>query len=362
MVSSPTFGGNIQNSVNRVLGTVMAALYSVLVWLIFPNQPVGIFFCVVFFSIPMFYLQLHVRVARGMGSQSLAALYPILLAYYDVPYIENVYSTIYEVAYKRALAIVVGVIFALIVGRYVWPYLARTAIRRKLSRVLSDLGLAFSMLQSHFESGTFVKFEGQTPLPPTPEELLARQHETEQMVETVKRMESDIEMMLTDCADLHEDAMVEPRLKAPWPAAEYADLLMFTQDILNHLTCLRVLLLRGVGSELQEELVIPLKNVRRSVSGDMMLYFFIMSSVMICKYSLPPKMPPVVRSVGRQIIKVRKIVPKGTTSAESVQLALFFAYNYNLLGMAEALENAGFKAAELFGRNYFVTDVDGLTS
>ena len=232
VVSSPTFGGNIVNSLYRIAGTVVAALWSIGVESAFPGNVAAVVSFTMLFVIPFTYLKLGTTY-RKVGLQALSALVSIQLAYMATPSNPGVWSTIYELAYKRTLAIVVGVLVALVVGRVVWPILSRVEMRKTLAKSVRELALIYSLLQGSVE-GQLLKLQDEVP--------------------AIKALESEAQNHILQTEDFMEMARVEPRLKGPLPMILYDRMLMHAQRVLDQLTLLRTLMMRGAGFELHQDL------------------------------------------------------------------------------------------------------------
>ena len=231
-MSSPTFGGNLENSFYRIIGTVVAAVWAVIVESAFPLNNVALVCFTTLFVVPATYLRLGGRF-RKVGLQALSAFVSIQLAFVADRDNPPIWTNIYELAYKRALAIVVGVLVALVAGRLVWPRLSRVEMRRTLANAVRELSDVYSVLQGSVER-QLVKLQEDLP--------------------AIKVMESDVQRAILQAEDLLAIAKTEPRLKGPLPTILYDRLLQHTQRALDQLTLLRTLLTRGAGWELHQDL------------------------------------------------------------------------------------------------------------
>ena len=69
------------------------------------------------------------------------------------PPADPLYSSIYELAWRRAVAILIGVCVALVINRLFWPYLARKELRKRLSVTVHHLSQLFSKIQAMIVQG-----------------------------------------------------------------------------------------------------------------------------------------------------------------------------------------------------------------
>jgi uncharacterized membrane protein YccC len=293
VVSSPTFGGNIVASLYRILGTVVAALWAIAVESAFPNNTAASLSFVMLFVLPATYLKLGTTYSK-LGFQALSAIVSIQLAYMVNPLNPGIWNSIYEIAYKRALAIVVGVLVALATGRLVWPLLSRVELRRTLAKSVHVLAELYSVLQGSVE-GALPTLQSSLP--------------------ALKALESQAQAHILHAEALLQMATAEPRLKGPLPAVLYDRLLMHAQRALDQLTLLRTLMMRGAGFELNQDLKgrrSPLAAAaieeRREQTVNMQLYFYLLETSIESKRPLLYHLPDIARSVQRAFRKWRKVM------------------------------------------------------
>jgi len=67
------------------------------------------------------------------------------------------YDSIYALAWKRTVAILIGVLMALVINRLFWPYLARKELRKRVSITVHHIAQFYSkvqalMVQGHFDA------------------------------------------------------------------------------------------------------------------------------------------------------------------------------------------------------------------
>ncbi|KCV71949.1 hypothetical protein H696_01358 [Fonticula alba] len=148
LVSQPSFGGFFPHALYRIIGTVAAAAWAIIMDVAFGQS----FWATTGMLIPLIFVGQYIRLlpssASGLGVQIIGAAFPIILAFYKRPYNPPVYTNIYEIAYKRGVALILGLIIAILIHRLIWPYLARVVLERKLAAVFATQGVIFSRLQS----------------------------------------------------------------------------------------------------------------------------------------------------------------------------------------------------------------------
>ena len=67
----------------------------------------------------------------------------------------TVYDSIFGLAWKRTLAILIGVTMALVINRLFWPYLARKELRKRVSVTVHHITQFYSKVQALMVQGHF---------------------------------------------------------------------------------------------------------------------------------------------------------------------------------------------------------------
>lgn len=128
------------------------------------------------------------------------------------------FDVLQELIARRAFGIFIAVTTSLVIGRLVWPYLARHELRKTISGILQRLSILYSVLQGHVDS--------------TMEEFGS-------ISADVRQFEGVIQSMIIDSEKLLDTSTLEPRLVAPLKIDLYKKTIRNVQHLLDHLSCLR---------------------------------------------------------------------------------------------------------------------------
>jgi hypothetical protein len=148
LVSSMTIGASNTTGYARFIGTIVGATLATIIWLSSRGYAVPLAICGWAMSIFCFYL----IIARGQGplgrftilTYNISALYAYSLS---VRQGENdddeggVNPIITEIALHRVVAVLSGVLWALIITRVIWPISARQKLKDGLSVIWLRMGL-----------------------------------------------------------------------------------------------------------------------------------------------------------------------------------------------------------------------------
>lgn len=77
----------------------------------------------------------------------------MLLSYSSITFIMyegNTSETIYEVCYKRAITVIIGIIISVIMNSLLWPILARRELRKEIAYLIGRQGVLFAELVNKF--------------------------------------------------------------------------------------------------------------------------------------------------------------------------------------------------------------------
>src|SRR5690554_1690305 len=77
----------------------------------------------------------------------------MLLSYSSITFImydSKTAETIYQVCYKRAITVIIGIIVSVIMNSLLWPILARRELRKEIAILIGRQGVLFAELVSKF--------------------------------------------------------------------------------------------------------------------------------------------------------------------------------------------------------------------
>ncbi|KAF9352285.1 hypothetical protein BGX26_009867 [Mortierella sp. AD094] len=140
-VLTPTVGATFTIGAMRIFGTIVGVAWAIVTYLADPNNPYVIcamMLPIALFSIYLMMLSTHPNLGLIM-----------MLSYTSICF--NMYEgftseTIYQIAYKRALTVIIGLIIAIIMNSLLWPILARRQLRREIAILIGRQGVLFAEL------------------------------------------------------------------------------------------------------------------------------------------------------------------------------------------------------------------------
>ncbi|KAI9105253.1 hypothetical protein DFS34DRAFT_598690 [Phlyctochytrium arcticum] len=144
MVLSPSVGGSNSFGLYRVVGTIAGALWGYITWIIAPKNPYSISVMTIIFAYPCWYIFITTPHSR-LGTTALITFNVVVNTAY-VTYDIGDQDSVSLLAWKRMTTITIGVLVALIVTSYIWPFVARIELRRGLSRSAYLMGILYSRL------------------------------------------------------------------------------------------------------------------------------------------------------------------------------------------------------------------------
>ncbi|KAK3814909.1 MAG: aluminum activated malate transporter-domain-containing protein [Benniella sp.] len=144
-VLSPTVGATFSVCAMRVAGTLAGTLWALITYLVLPKDPWVICVMMLFVSFAGVFIILESSNAN-LGIIMLLSYSSITFIMYEGRSTE----TIYEVCYKRAITVIVGILVAVILNSLLWPILARRELRKEIAILIGRQGVLFAELVSKF--------------------------------------------------------------------------------------------------------------------------------------------------------------------------------------------------------------------
>ncbi|TPX37010.1 hypothetical protein SmJEL517_g01063 [Synchytrium microbalum] len=315
VVLTPSVGGTNAAGMWRIVGTIGGALAGCLSWVMFPNNPLLLWLVCGIVAVPAFYVFLHTKYAK-IGQVFLMTYTIVLLNRYANPLDQWTGRDIgiEEFAYKRGIAVVVGVVVGLFVSWYVWPYKARDELRKILSSTLFDMGVLYSKLVSLFTS----------TLPPTSDEFFA--------------LEISLRNSLTESRALLTLTRHEPRIKGRFPTVSYDRIITALNDILDRFVSMRVAAWRGRDAHrhVRHDFVGAIEDVRREMVGAVLLYFYVLAGALVIKSPLPPQLPNADAARVRLVSQVRELPMVREMGKHRGDSSYLYYYSY-ILAMEDVI-------------------------
>ncbi|KAF9399398.1 hypothetical protein BGX21_006311 [Mortierella sp. AD011] len=140
-VLTPTIGDMFTTGAMRILGTILGAVWAIVTYLALPNNPyviAAMMLPIVLVSIYLMMLSAHPKVGLIMMISYCSIVFTVYEGFTT--------ESIYTVAYKRSLTVIVGLIVSVIVNSLFWPILARRQLRREIAALIGREGVLFAEL------------------------------------------------------------------------------------------------------------------------------------------------------------------------------------------------------------------------
>lgn len=281
-------------AIYRVLSTMLGCYVAFAFYTLFPGNIYVLPFLTWLFSIPNFWIILNHKHGK-FGQFTLLAYNLVMLNKYNYRDDESV--EVGMLALKRFAAVAVGVVFGLFMTTYIWPYEARTELRKGLSDFLLRVSLLYQKLISIYSDSPassesrYGLHHLDTHLSET--QVVAIQEQKSVATKTFMNLELSLQRMLMSLQDLLAQTPNEPRLKGPFPVTTYSTMLSSCQNILDKLLAMRIVILKDEWfSHVRRDFIYPVNPQRKEMVGNILLYLYILASALRLKTPLPPYMPP----------------------------------------------------------------------
>ncbi|GAA5882539.1 hypothetical protein JCM16303_002033 [Sporobolomyces ruberrimus] len=352
VIMAPSLGATNFLAAGRVLGTALGAGVAVAFYSAFPENPYVLPILGALFSAPNFYVavtkpQFAPASRFVLLTYNLTVLYAFNLREHDVP--------IFSIAFHRSIAVAFGVIYGLIITSYVWPYEARRELRKGLAEFFVNTSHLYERLVRTYSAPppSLSKMSTRLECPDERTSLLDSQalQELSEAEADFVSMEVQLQMTLIRVSGLLAATPHEPRLKGPFPVAQYRQVLTSCQVILDTFTAVAKLTHRKQWfSSVRRDFIIPVNNERREMVGTVVLYLSLLASAVSLKSPLPPFLPPAADARERLVSKLHEleVVQKRLVRGGSDSL-LYLAYVLAMKDIITELDKIGRAFQSLFG-------------
>jgi len=353
VVMTPTVGGTNLVAIYRVLSTMLGCYVAFAFYTLFPGNIYVLPFLTWLFSIPNFWIILNHKHGK-FGQFTLLAYNLVMLNKYNYRDDESV--EVGMLALKRFAAVAVGVVFGLFMTTYIWPYEARTELRKGLSDFLLRVSLLYQKLISIYSDSPassesrYGLHHLDTHLSET--QVVAIQEQKSVATKTFMNLELSLQRMLMSLQDLLAQTPNEPRLKGPFPVTTYSTMLSSCQNILDKLLAMRIVILKDEWfSHVRRDFIYPVNPQRKEMVGNILLYLYILASALRLKTPLPPYMPP-ARQAWEALLRSLRHTPavKSHLLRERDEAYMFyFAYVVMMEDVIREMDKMSASMKDLFG-------------
>lgn len=329
-VMTPTVGGTNLGAVLRIASTVLGCILAAVIYTLFHDYVVMLCLCTWLISIPSFWLILHHKHGR-FGLFTLLAYNLVVL--YKYKHRDDELVNVFELTWMRCVAVSLGVLIGLFVTAYIWPYEARTEVRKGLSDLLLRLSWLYKQLvavyseedNSNIYHASNYKIHGSAPtkkvsVPVVDPSILTRQNKLRAL--ELQKIELSIQLGIFDLQSLLVNAPNEPRLKGPFPTKTYTAMLICCQNILDKLLSLRIVILKDVWAiHIRRNFLLPASQEFMEMAGNVFLYLYLLASALQLKTPLPPYLPPAEKTRRLLMNKLQQLQAVMEGSIQSVELS-----------------------------------------
>ncbi|KAI8887415.1 hypothetical protein K501DRAFT_242578 [Backusella circina FSU 941] len=362
-VMTPTVGGTNMGALLRILATVFGCIIAAIVYTLFEDCTFILWFITWLISIPSFWLILQHKHGR-FGLFTLLAYNLVVLFKYNNRYDDSI--NVFEIAWMRCVAVSLGVVLGLIVTAYIWPYEARTQVRKGISDLLLRLLWLYKQLVSVYSED-----EGTDPLDSVSQDInisgaqmllnetsiLAKKRNIRETY--LQKTELSIQLTIFELQGLLVHAPNEPRLKGAFPTKTYSAMLNSCQNILDKFLAMRVVILKDVWAmHVRRSLLLPVSDEFMEMTGNVFLYFYLLASALQLKTPLPPFFPQAEKTrkaLMKRLQQLPTVIERNlrnynlTEEKKDECYMVYYAYVVLMESIIQELDELGKNMKELFG-------------
>ncbi|KAG1503778.1 hypothetical protein G6F54_001436 [Rhizopus delemar] len=350
VVMTPTVGGTNLVAVYRIFSTILGCYSAMIFYMLFPGNMYVLPILTWLFSIPNFWMILTNKHGK-FGQFTLLAYNLVMLNKYNDRDTNDV--EVWRLANQRCFAILVGVVFGLVATAYVWPYEARVELRKGLSDFLLRLAWLYQKLISLYSDAP-IRAPEQEERAPNPSETQLLTYEAQQKLATQSFMDLELGLQRTliQLQDLLAQTPNEPRLKGPFPIDTYRTMLLSCQNIVDRFLSMRSVMSKDVWhDQVQHDFMAPVSHERREMTGNVLLYFYLLASALRLKTPMPPYFPPAKKAWEQLLSQLKKApIARSKKLLEKDNVYIFYyAYVTLMEDVIRELDKLGDNMTKLFG-------------
>ncbi|GAA5989203.1 hypothetical protein JCM10908_001207 [Rhodotorula pacifica] len=348
VIMAPSLGATNFLAASRIVGTAVGAGTALATFKLFSRLPVVLVLVGAALSAPCFRLAItQPKYATStrftLLAYNLTCLYAFNLREADVP--------IESLAFRRFVAVSVGVLWALIVNGYIWPYEARRELRRALSEFFLDTAYYYQQIIRAYCAPKEDVGAAPPPLLTNERTPLLQSGPIVKDTPALQAMEEELQRKLLCVSTLLESTRHEPRLKGLFPVPAYRAILSSCHSILSSLTAIARMISREQWlAQVRRDFVVPVSRERREMVGNVTLFLSLLSSSVILKTSLPAYLPPAKEARQRLLSRLRDLeVVKQRQLRNGTRSLIYYAYVIMMGDIIRELEELGRSLQALYG-------------
>lgn len=340
IIMNKSVGGTANALGIRIMGTFLGALLGYVVWIIVGDNNVVLPIVGWLISVPCFWIILHWPSRNMFGRFILLTLNLTLMYTYSLSIADQddgdedddeTQLIVRDIAFHRFVSVCIGVLWALLVTTMILPNSARSKLKRGLSLVWLQMGLVW-------KSDVL--------------ETQPRKIGNEMRISGIPG-EKAMAITMLELQDFLANAPNEVRLKGPFPAYEYTELLQATQKILDAFQDISVLVAKDPKASSEELTMIDrTASERRELCNRIFLNFYMLSSAMRLGFPVPDKMPSTEHAIDRMLVKLNEyrvnLLAEGK-AGDDEDFVLFYSYILVTITITEQLAVMALHIQSLFG-------------
>ncbi|KAI1270078.1 ribosomal protein L19 [Xylariaceae sp. FL1019] len=279
IVCSMTVGASNATGLARFTGTLAGALFVIVNWLIADGDPVGLALLGWLVSFGAFYIMVHQGNAPFgrfiLLSYNVSALYAYSLSQNVEDDDDDEGGTnpkIGDIAYHRVVAVAIGITWALVICRLIWPMPARQKFKEGMAVLYLQMGLIWKR---------------------GPLGILLREDSTFTSYMKIGE-QAAMQRYATQLQTLRVAANNEYELRGPFPFAAYGRILASTQRLLDAFHAMSLVTQKhGRLSEGEKALLNHTAEERQQLCARICHVFQVLASSMMLEYPLTDAIPSV---------------------------------------------------------------------
>ena len=240
---------------------------------------------------------------------------------------------IFDVALIRTLSITLAVFLGLAFTWLVWPVFARTTLRVDMSNLFNDLSLLFKKL-----SNTMLVQSNNENASPNIFEFLA--------------LEFKIQQNLMQNKEIARLSVKEPRLRGPFPKAQYDQLISSCQFLLDRMLSFRMAAFKETSPNFKSTVQPLMQASTDRLVTSVLIDMYTFSGALLLKKPLPPNLFASENARIEMIENIRKTPGAIEKIVLNGDIHYVFVY-YALKDIVKELEKVRNILVELFGEQHF---------
>ncbi|KAI8050424.1 hypothetical protein BDF22DRAFT_126721 [Syncephalis plumigaleata] len=252
----------------RLLGTIMATVWSIVVLVASdPDDPYLVTILLMIHGIICWRMVYHRKTLKFAIVSLLTATSTVLIYYSGVRYGQSALVLCLE----RGAGVLIGLLLCIALHQLVWPFFARSELRKLLSMVIHELGQTYSIISA---LRVLDYDDVQSPI----------------IYEKAAKHIHSLQTRLVRANELLQAAAAEPRLKGPFPVDVYAQMIHVIRNSMAWLVSMRSAALQSHPANIRRVMA-PNIAAHRDLGAAILLYYHVVAGSLRTKLPLPAYLP-----------------------------------------------------------------------